>query len=172
VNISTNINERYTVMTILRRTTRLWLCFGAVVLFAACEQPLPGAIQPGVPVGGGAEFSVMIATDAPSYRSGDRVSIRLVNHIGRPVGYNLCESALEHDQEGSWRVVQATLVETCTKELRVLGAGQAAFYAFRAEPRIRPGRYRIRTTLQDLDRRTANYVVVSNTFAMTREGSD
>jgi hypothetical protein len=56
--------------------------------------------------------------------------------------------------------------------LRVLGPGQAAFYTFRAEPRTRRGQYRIRTTLQDLDRRTTNYVVVSNTFAVTREGSD
>jgi hypothetical protein len=159
-------------MTTNRKTTRFLMCLSGLLVIGGCEQPLPGGVQPGVPVGGGAEFPVMIATDAPSYRAGDRVSIRVVNHVGRAVGYNLCGSALEHDQEGSWRVVQATLVETCTTELRVLAPGQAALYTFRAEPRTRRGQYRIRTTLQDLDRRTTNYVVVSNTFAITRESSD
>ena len=172
MNVYTNDTSRDTLMISIRRITHLWICFAALVAVAGCEQPLPGAVQPGVPVGGGAEFPVMIATDAPSYRAGDRVSIRLVNHVGRPVGYNLCGSVLEHDQEGTWRVVHATLVETCTTELRLLGPGQSAFYSFRAEPRTRRGQYRIRTTLQDADRRTANYVVVSNTFAITREGSD
>ena len=158
-------------MTTNRTTVLCVIWLGAVLALSACEQPLPGAVQPGVPVGGGAEFPVMIATDAPSYRTGDRISMRLVNRIGRPVGSNLCDSVLERDDEGTWRLVQATLVDTCTTELRVLGPGQTAFYTFRPE-RAGRGQYRIRATLQDLDKRTTNYVVVSNTFAMTREGSD
>jgi hypothetical protein len=112
----------------------------------------------------------MIDTDRQSYPMGARVSVRLVNRTGRIVRYNLCRSSLERQStEGDWRQARDTLADTCTADLRTLGPGQAAEFAFNADTRRQPGEYRVRTTLEGVGD-GARLDVVSNRFVLTRDG--
>jgi hypothetical protein len=112
----------------------------------------------------------MLDTDLRSYPMGTRISVRLVNRTGRPVRYNLCRSSLERlNTEGDWRQARETLADTCTVELRTLGPGQIAQFAFDATALRQPGEYRIRTGLEAIVD-GSRLDVVSNRFMLTRDG--
>ena len=153
-------------MTTNRWTICCLLSVGAILALWGCEQPVP-QYQGGAPT----DFPVMISTDAPSYQAGDTISIRVVNQIGRPVTYHPCRWVLERDSDGAWQPVRDERLDTCKAEPRMVGPGQVLTYTFRSDPRSRRGQYRFRTTLQDLDGRTGQ-MVISNSFAITRESSD
>lgn len=113
---------------------------------------------------------VMIDTDGASYPIGGRVTVRLVNRTGRTVRYNLCRSPLERlSSEGDWRQAREMLTDTCTADLRTLGPGQIAQFAFNADQVRQPGEYRVRTSLEGVGD-GARVDVVSNRFMLTRDG--
>lgn len=112
----------------------------------------------------------LMTTDAPEYASGGVVTVRLANRFGRLLGYNLCRARLERlDGDGEWRPARTTLAEVCTAEIRTLRPGQSVTYSFKAEPRSRPGEYRISAELEDLQART-RFTAVSSTFRLSRDG--
>ena len=119
--------------------------------------------------GSGSAVEHLLSTDSSHYAGGSTITLQLVNRTGRPIGYNLCRSRLERsDSEGDWRPALSSLGEVCTAELRTLRRGERASFAFRTEPRLRRGSYRITTELEDLQARS-RFVAVSNTFTITRD---
>ena len=112
----------------------------------------------------------MVQTNAINYPLGAVVRMRLENRTGHVVHYNLCRSKLEAmDGDGGWYVVQETLAERCTAELRTLPPGAAAAYQFRLDPPAgRRGQYRVRVRLEDPVRR-APIEALSNQFTMRRD---
>ena len=153
--------------------TRMLICVTACLTIAGCEQPMPQGPTIDASQASASDLPIMIATEAASYAAGATVAIFLTNRTGRPVGYNLCRaSTLEVlSGDGDWRRVNYEFEQVCTAELRVLAPGQTAPFRFKTEQRLRAGKYRVRTTLQDPNG-PARLDVVSNIFALTREGSD
>jgi hypothetical protein len=148
------------------------MCVAALLFITGCEQPMPQGPYEMRDAVGRRVFPQMIATNAPTYAAGDRISFHLTNRSARPAGYNLCHATLERvTDNGDWENSGYQLGDLCVNERRILGPGQGVTFNFRVEPRARGGRYRIRTTLEELDGRPG-FDVVSNTFALTREGSD
>lgn len=138
----------------------------ALLAVAACEQTGP---RDGYPQAQSTEPPVMMQTDAASYAAGTRMSVRLTNRTGGPVGYNLCRSRLERrNDEGDWRQAQPALAEVCTAELRTLSPGQSASFAFSPSSQSRRGSYRVVTPLDGMYGRP-RVDVVSNTFMLTRD---
>lgn len=113
----------------------------------------------------------LMTTDAVEYAAGGLVTVRLINRLGRPLGYNLCRARLERlDGEGEWRPALQTLAEVCTAEIRTLRPGQAVTYSFKAAPQGRRGAgdFRVSADLDDLQAQT-RFIAVSNTFRLTRD---
>ena len=136
----------------------------AIVAASGCHQ----AGMTG-PLGPGSDPPSLIATDRAAYTAGSDITFRLTNRTAVGVGYNLCRARLERrDGEGDWRPVMYSLGEVCTAELRTLRPGQSASYAFKTEPKLRPGHYRISTDLEDLQGRS-RFVAVSNVFTMSHD---
>ena len=147
------------------RAMRAIVSLLAVIAMSGCEY---GGGTAG-PLRQGFEPPTLIATERPTYSAGRDVSFRLTNRTGTAVGYNLCRSRLERlDGDGGWRPIMASLGEVCTAELRTLRPGQSVTYAFKTEPKFRPGDYRIATDLEDLQGRT-RFTAVSNVFPLTRD---
>lgn len=149
---------------------RLLVSAAALLAAAACEQTgsLGDHGRGGYPQAQSTDAPIMMHTNAASYDAGAPVITRLTNRTGRRVGYNLCRSRIERqNDEGDWRPVQAE-TEVCTAELRSLSPGQSATYTFRIPPHSRRGAHRIRTTLEDLQG-GSGLDVVSNAFTITRD---
>lgn len=77
-------------------------------------------------------------------RRADMVLLRLRNGSANPIGYNLCASAIER-QDDVWNAMPSDLV--CTMELRTLAPGATATFE-RELPSISPGRYRFVTSVE------------------------
>jgi hypothetical protein len=144
--------------------TRTAVALAACLLAGGCETTTPyqdssTQYPDGVPN--------MLRTNATSYDANGVVRLRLDNHTGRTVRYNLCRSKLEQvARTGEWSVVAESLAEVCTAELRTLLPGAAATYQFKL-PYSRFAQYRVRTRLEDPVGRT--YIeAVSNMFAIKR----
>ena len=130
-----------------------------------------GCHQAGVsgPLGPDSEPPSLMTTDRATYSGGSQVAFRLTNRTGAAFGYNLCNSRLERrDGEGDWRAVMGSLAEMCTAELRTLLPGQSVTYAFKTQPKFRPGSYRIVADLHD-PRRNSRFAAVSNTFTISHD---
>jgi len=91
----------------------------------------------------------MIDTNAATYELGTPISIRLTNRTARSLGYNLCRGRLERLFENEWQVVQGSLAEVCTAELRGLRPGQSTSFVFRLDSTMREGQHRVRVDLHD-----------------------
>jgi hypothetical protein len=102
-----------------------------------------------------APLDASIRTDRQEYPAGSAITVRLVNTTARSVGYNLCTSQLErNDEEVGWtRVRQAE--EACTQELRTLRPRQSTVFTFKIAPHIKPGEYRVASDVRDLQAGTA-----------------
>ena len=137
-----------------------------LLLLAGCEQPAPYVGEPTR----GRELTEFIRTSAYAYPAGAVVSLQVTNPTRYMVGYKLCRSTLEYGDDR--RRVQTTLAEVCTAELRTLAPGQAATYAFRSSPHLKPGPYRITTQLVDPRGVVPPVEVTSNTFQIQRESND
>lgn len=154
-------------MNPFKRSAFIVLTVALALTIAACEHAGP---LPNPDTGGITRIPDMLVTNATRYESGSVMTIRLTNRTARAVGYNLCRSAIELENEGDWRPTQPALAEACTAEIRTLRAGQSVAHTFRIVQRRR-GQYRISTDLEDLQTR-ARYKVVSNPFTLTRDEND
>lgn len=77
---------------------------------------------------------------------GATVTLVLHNATAHQAGYNLCSSSLDQLQSGIWRPVPQT--SACTRELRVLGAGQQARYQKQLPTTLATGTYRFATGVE------------------------
>jgi hypothetical protein len=66
---------------------------------------------------------VTIELDRASYEAGATVSLRITNGSGASLGYNACTREVERRDGAQWAVVPEP-ERVCTRELRLLGAGE------------------------------------------------
>lgn len=78
-------------------------------------------------------------------KSANVVHLRLTNGSDSPIGYNLCASALER-QDDTWTQMPSDIM--CTMELRTLSSGATATYEREIREAITPGTYRFRTSVE------------------------
>jgi hypothetical protein len=124
---------------------------------------------PPPPVGrewGPAVSGPRLETDFPSYGPGAEVTVTLFNPTADRIGYNLCHAELELLREGVWVRVLPMLWPVCTDILLRLEPGKADSLAFRLEPDLPAGQYRVRHRLLNGE----PMQVVSNVFAVTPRG--
>ena len=142
-----------------------------VAAAAGCEGQGGAPVDSGIsydPNSPGGQIVQLLTTDASTYDQGASITVRLANRTGRSLGYNLCRSRLERENDdGAWQLMMDGLADACTAELRTLRPGQSFAYTFRSAPSARPGQhYRISTDLQDLPARL-RFIGVSNTCSLT-----
>ena len=118
-----------------------------IVLFCACT----ASRQPETPITG-----VELDVDRDEVAAGDSVTIELDNDSPGPVGFNLCSSEMERRDAGEWRQVPSDRV--CTRELRILAAGEEAHYRLQIPPGLAPGEYRFHTPVELQDTRVSGSV--------------
>lgn len=143
------------------RGGRAVLAAALVLALAGCETPMSSGVgtAPGRPDG----TLEVLRVDGAEHARGGPLSFRLVNTTRSPLGYNLCRSTLERqDDDHLWRAM-VEVAEACTAEIRTLPPGAAADFSFRISPRARPGIYRIATDVHDA-RANVRLRAVSNTF--------
>lgn len=88
--------------------------------------------------------------------------LRLTNGSDSPIGYNLCASSLERQDE-TWTQMPSDIM--CTMELRTLSSGATATFEREIREAITPGTYRFRTAVESpLGVRSIG--VVSNTISL------
>lgn len=116
------------------------------------RQPPAGA--PGEQPSGVVSLGAAPARVAP----GATMTLTLRNGSRGQVGYNLCTSAIEN---AAGRAVRTDRV--CTMELRTLGPGRSADYAYELPASIERGNYRFSTSVERMDA-GARSVVRSNSF--------
>jgi hypothetical protein len=104
-----------------------------------------GACAPMPPEDGG---GLVLRVDQSSYRPGDPAVLTLFNGTAADVGYNLCVTALDRRVGDGWEPAPVPLVEACTMELRVLGAGQTAEFRHTLPRGLQAGEYRMRTGVE------------------------
>ncbi len=113
------------------------LAFTLVILATACIRYDPG-VQP---VFTDAKRVSLTATQ----RSANVVLLRLTNGSDSAIGYNLCASSLERQDE-TWTQMPSDIM--CTMELRTLSSGATASFEREIREAITPGTYRFRTAVE------------------------
>ena len=103
------------------------------------DAPPPGGFPP--PAAG-----LRLTVEPQVASSGSSVALILFNGTARPVGYNLCMSALERWQSGSWQTVPEDGV--CTAELRTLQPGDQARHPKTLPATLSAGDYRYVTRVE------------------------
>lgn len=126
----------------VRALTSLLFLGGCQVPATIAPTPQDRPIVPEVPAPAGLRFTVEPAAAAP----GTTITLMLSNGTTHQIGYNLCDSGLEQQQDGSWRRVPHEVV--CTQELRLLMPGQTARYQRNLPSSLGAGRYRFRTGVE------------------------
>ena len=95
--------------------------------------------------------SVSFQTDAPAYRLGDAVTVRLTNGSSARVGYNLCFSTLQRSDGGRWLDVDRSTTEdpqVCQAILLGLEPGESAEGRLTVPDRAQAGEYRVQTSVE------------------------
>jgi hypothetical protein len=87
-----------------------------------------------------ARFDVTIARD--TYAPGDTVAATMRNITGVTQYYSFCNTTLQRNDAGTWTRVSPQ-PSACTLELRILGVGQTAPFAYPLSVSTPPGTYRI-----------------------------
>ena len=141
----------------------------ALAVLSGCNEP--GAREYGYGASPTtAVTDTLLSSDAPDYKVGKLITVRLTNRLARPLGYNLCRSRLERqDGEDQWVTIMQSLAQQCTAEIRTLRPREGVTFTFGPEGRIKPGQYRVVTDIEDFPART-RFAAVSNTFRISRDG--
>lgn len=113
------------------------LVIASILTFLACAPVTPPPQEPS---------RVGAVTLAAETAGPGRIRLILQNGFDGPVGYNLCTSALERRQDGTW--VNVPTDDVCTMELRSLPAGQDATFEKRLPSGIAAGEYRYVTSVE------------------------
>lgn len=136
------------VMGVDEMFRRNMLLSGAVVWLTAC--------------GGQATLT----TDQPTYAPGSEVSLRLQNGALQGLGFNLCFSALQRHEGGSWTPVAGPDREFCQASESRLHPGSHADSSKSLDAALPEGEYRYVTNVEWSDNERED--VVSNTFTVAR----
>lgn len=113
---------------------RLALFTTILLLWSGCQGTQPSA---------GIDFSV----DDTQYVPGEEVQLRLVNGIDQMLGYNLCFSDLERQQNDQWQIVPDS--ETvCTTVQYGLEPGDTATFTKMILNDVPRGTYRYHTRIE------------------------
>lgn len=91
---------------------------------------------------------IALAVTPRDVAAGDSVVATLTTTLDGGVGYNLCTSVLERQQDDGWRVIEADRI--CTMELRTLQPGESARFAFHLPTGLAPGSYRYHARVERL----------------------
>jgi hypothetical protein len=139
---------------------RLGILLLLAPILLSCSAPIPAT-----PAAAAAAVRLTVEPhdeDSPGYL------LTLENLSRRPLGYNLCASALERQTDEGWVTVPPAAV--CTMELRALAPGGTdSLIHYRAQP-LEPGIYRFTTTIErPLGDKPA--ALSTESFAIEREAS-
>lgn len=107
----------------------------AAMLICACSPSMQS----------GESSGVTLSVEPSTVSAGETVTLVLRNGSASAVGYNLCTSGLERNENGAWRTVPSDRV--CTMELRTLAAGEDARYPLEMPGGLEAGEYRFLTNL-------------------------
>lgn len=113
--------------------------FFAVLFLCSCGPSFQAGDGPGV----------TLEVEPRSVSAGASVTLLLRNGTGSDIGYNLCSSALERLDEGSWRPIPSNRV--CTMEIRTLPPGEETRYPLEVPGGLEPGEYRYLTNVEMMD---------------------
>lgn len=89
---------------------------------------------------------VTIELDRASYEAGATVTLRLTNRSGASLGYNACTRTVERRDGAQWVAVPEP-ERICTRELRLLGAGETATEQTDLPRPLPAGEYRLVVSL-------------------------
>ena len=73
------------------------------------------------------------------------VLLRLTNGSDMPIGYNLCTTVIEREEE-TWMALPSDVA--CTMELRTLAPGASATFERELTASVYPGEYRFRAAVE------------------------
>ena len=91
------------------------------------------------------------------------VGLVMTNRSADRLGYNLCPSTVERRTGDAWRTLPSERV--CTMELRTMEPGGQATYTLRLEEPLAAGQYRVKASVERMERGT-RLAVYSNTFTV------
>lgn len=122
---------------------------GAVLWLTACGAPLVG--------------EAVLKTDQETYAPGSELTLRIHNESLQPLGYNLCFSTLQRQEEGTWTAVPRPNREFCGAIQYNIGPGGSGESRRPLPESLTEGTYRYITTVHWEEERQE---VVSNTFSV------
>jgi hypothetical protein len=126
------------------------LLVGAVLWLTACGGPLVG--------------EAILKTDQETYAPGAELTLRIQNEsFLQPLGYNLCMSRLERQEEGAWTAVPPPGRVFCQAIEYNLGPGGSGESRRSLDETLAEGTYRYVTNVYWGEERQE---VVSNTFSV------
>ena len=99
---------------------------------------------------GPSSSGIAFETAMVEYASGDEVTARLTNDTGDDIGYNLCFTTIEEQEEGTWEAVDTTTWESraCPDILYGLEAGGVAETTVALPAGFPAGDYRLATEVE------------------------
>ena|SRR5687767_7223610 len=110
------------------------------LVMASCELTSPEQVD--------VSFQLLSAIDNP----GDTLIARLANHSDRPIGFNLCQTALEQRRGSNWVEIDPLFGVSagggCLDILAILSPGGSAQYRPSIPTDLAPGTYRLRTRVE------------------------
>ncbi len=107
---------------------------------------------------------VVLETDQERYAPGAELKLRLQNESFVALGYNLCFSTLQRQEEGSWMAVPRPANEFCVAYQARLGPGGSTESTYPLSETLPEGLYRYVTSVEWSGEREE---VTSNTFSVT-----
>lgn len=118
-----------------------FLALLSIALLGACAPPRQ---QNDLPA------SVKLEVEPGEVAGGDSITLRLDNSSAAPIGFNLCSSEMERRVADEWQQLPSDRI--CTRELRIIAAGEEARYRLQIPAGLAPGEYRFHTSVEMQDR--------------------